>query len=782
MEQLPVPQRSVPDVPSTALEAGVARRLPIRSRNTEYLEIDSPDVSGDDLGRWLEYWHLLTRRKLLLGSATFLGMLAAFVVSLFQTPLYVTSTTLEFTQAGERQPFDEISFLNAGDPYLLQTQAQRLRSGTLQARVSAKLSSSPPQDGITAHDPLRTAREWLGLSSPTGPSAWRTAIGRAGVGLRVTPVKETRIVQIFVESTLPRAAADYANTLTQEFIQENLEERWSLYQATGAWLERAQDELKAKLEESERQLIAYSSAAGLIVTSETDNIAEQRLVELQSELSKAQADRISKEAVYRTAVTHPAESLGELLAGGLMGSYEMKLADLRRELAEATTALTQAHPKVKRLQAQIEELKLAQSREQGNILNRMRTEYESARHRETQLLANFDEQSKVLADQDQKLIRYKMLQREVETYRKLYETTLQKGKEASVASALRPVGARVVDPAYSPRVPSKPNLVRNLSIGPMVGLVLAVAFVLFRERTDASIRAPGSIPLAVNLRELGVIPAASSDPGLSIAAGRRARWSLPSGGSVRTADGSVTDAAPVELTTWNRKGSLLAESVRATLTSILMSGQRDGDKRVILVTSPSPREGKSTVVTNLGIALAEIHQRVLVIDADLRRPRVHTIFGQANTWGLSDLLRENTPCAEYAVEALARQTHVPGLFSLPSGPGNVEVSRLLHSVRMRDLLNRLRGEFDAILIDTPPVLSVADARILSRLADAVVLVVRAGQTTREAAAQAVNAFEGDGIPVLGTVLNDWNPSTMGGGYYPSYYQQHYAYYHDASND
>jgi polysaccharide biosynthesis transport protein len=187
------------------------------------------------------------------------------------------------------------------------------------------------------------------------------------------------------------------------------------------------------------------------------------------------------------------------------------------------------------------------------------------------------------------------------------------------------------------------------------------------------------------------------------------------------------------------------------VTSILSSELRDQDRHVILVTSPSPREGKSTVTTNLAIALAEINQRVLLIDADLRKPRLHTIFNQANTWGLSDLLREKTPCAEYPAEALSRDTYIPRLYLVPSGPGSVNVQRLLYSARMAELLARLRNDFDAVLIDTPPLLHVADARIVSRLVDAVVLVFRAGQTTREAAAVAVNLCAADRVPVLGTV-------------------------------
>jgi capsular exopolysaccharide synthesis family protein len=781
MEHLPVRQRS----------GEIARQTTLDTRPISpggYIDINPEDSTADQWNRWLQYWGAVTRHKIAILVTAVCGVLAATGVSLFQTPVYLAGTTLEFqTQSSQQKPLEGISFLDEADPYLLQTQVRLLTSRTLQDRVQSKLlqdqsEAQTPGDRqagtVPVSNRLDTLRHWLGLR-PIAPSP-AAAIGQAVGGLKVTPVKESRIVQISTQSTLPHVAAGYVNTLATEFIQQNLEQRWSLYQTTAAWLGRAQEDLREKLEESERQLLDYASASGLVVTSKDENIAEQKLLEVQAEVSRAQADRIAKESVYRTAMAQPAESLAEVLDQGPMAQYQTKLADLRRELADAATALTPAHPKVQRLEAQIQELESAKSREGGNILNRMRTDYESAMRREQQLLAGLASQSRVLSSQDQKLIRYKMLQREVETYRKLYETTLQSGKEASLASALRPVSARVIDAAGVPRAPYKPDVTRNLSLGLAGGLVIGVGFVLFRERTDSSIRVPGSIPVYLNLRELGIIPSAAAEPDLPFLAGRKPPKSLPAVPSLRLPTANMRrkqKVEPVELATWNRKSSQLAESFRATLTSIL-SGQNGHALQVILIASPSAQEGKSTVITNLAIALAEINQRVLLIDADLRRPRLHRIFDQANAWGLSDLLRERTPCGEYPAEALARQTHIPRLSLLPSGPGSVNVSRLLHSARMADLLNRMREDFDAVLIDTPPVLQLADARILSRLADAVVLVFRAGQTTREAAAMAVNAFEADGVPVLGTVLNDWNPRTMGYGYYPASYL---PYYPDASS-
>jgi succinoglycan biosynthesis transport protein ExoP len=783
MEHLSVRQQPGDGSTQLALEPGSLRRMSSAPLSGGYIEVNSADTGSEEWNRWREYLVAVTRHKVAILATGALGAVIAFAVSLFQTPVYGASTSLEVQIQGSQQPFEGISFLNTWDPFALQTQAHLLKSGMVQDRTYVKMQSrrppanasgSAPQKSVVDSGLVGSVRRWLGM--PSRVPDWDGAVAFAMGSLRVNVVKESRIVQIASQSTLPDVAADYVNTLATEYIQQSLDERWSLYQSTSTWLTRAQEDLRAKLEESERQLLEYASASGLVVTGKDEDIAEQKLVQMQAEVSKAQADRIAKESVYRTAMAQPVESLADVLDQGQISQYQVKLTDLRRELADATTSLTPAHPKVKRLEAQIEELESAKSRESGNVLNRMRNEYEAALRRENQLVADLASQSRVLSNQDQKLIRYKMLQREVDTYRRLYDTTLQKGKEASVASALRPVNARVLDAAHAAKIPFTPDLSRNLTYGLFGGFALAVALVLVRERTDASIRAPGSIPVYLNLRELGVIPAAKTDPDLLRIAGRHASASLPPvvpRNSRTTNVPGIRSVEAVELTTWNRKASLLAEAFRGTLTSILASEQNGHPRQVILVTSPSPQEGKSTVIANLAIALAEINQRVLLIDADTRRPRLNAVFNHANTWGLSDLLREKTPCDEYPSEALARNTHVPRLFLLPSGPGSVNVSRLLHSPRMAELIARLRRDFDAILIDSPPVLRVADARILSRLADAVVLVFRAGQTTREAAALAVNVFEADGVPVLGTVLNDWNPHTMGHGYYPTDYRPYF---------
>jgi succinoglycan biosynthesis transport protein ExoP len=366
----------------------------------------------------------------------------------------------------------------------------------------------------------------------------------------------------------------------------------------------------------------------------------------------------------------------------------------------------------------------------------------------------------------EKSIQYGILKREVDSTRQLYDAMLQRLKEASIAAAMRASNIRVVDTARAPLSPYKPDATRNSALGVLAGLFLGVALVVMRERADRSIQEPGDSTFYLNLPELGVIPSAQAARHRLYYL-RRKQIGEP---AAPAETGLVKSDGPdrVELASWQHKPSLVAESVRAILTSILFSGDNGNRPRVLVVTSGSPKEGKTTVVSNLAIALAEVHQRVLLIDGDMRRPRLHEIFGVGNERGLSDILKENVALAESGVAGAIQETKLANLFLLPSGPASNSASTLLFSRQMPGLLKDLQRQFDSILIDTPPMLQMPDARVLGRLADAVLLVIRAGHTTRDAAMAARQRFEEDGTPVLGTILNDWDPKSSGGSYYGYY--------------
>jgi succinoglycan biosynthesis transport protein ExoP len=341
------------------------------------------------------------------------------------------------------------------------------------------------------------------------------------------------------------------------------------------------------------------------------------------------------------------------------------------------------------------------------------------------------------------------LEREVDNNRQLYDSMLQHVKEAGVASALHASNVRVVDPAKPPIRPYKPSLFLNSILGLFSGGFFGLIFIVLRERADRSIQAPGEASLYLDVPELGVIPSADAERSRSFAYYRQGR-----GAETKTTE-KENRQSPVELVTWKRQPSVLADSFRFTLASILYIGENGNRPHVIALTSANPQEGKATVASNLALALAEIGRRVLLIDGDLRKPRMHEIFHVSNAWGLSDLLEGTKPPA--GSEATAIETAYGGLYVLPAGSAASSISNLLYSPRALELLQRMRQEFDMVIIDTPPMLQMPDARVLGRLADGIILVVRAARTTKEAAVAATQRLMEDGTRVLGTVLNEWDP-------------------------
>jgi capsular exopolysaccharide synthesis family protein len=312
-------------------------------------------------------------------------------------------------------------------------------------------------------------------------------------------------------------------------------------------------------------------------------------------------------------------------------------------------------------------------------------------------------------------------------------------------------------------------------IGLMAGMMSAVMLLIMRDQADRTIKNPGDAQLFVNLPELAVIPSLSADPYLRSLPSESS--SMPTrifkNGSNRQA--GLPARAP-ELAVWRYKSTLLAETIRGLLTSILFSTRDERSLRVLVLTSAGAGEGKSTITSNLAVAMAEVHQRVLLIDADARKPRLHSIFNLPNDAGLTTILTGHKPLTHADLESVIVKSHIPGLSVLPSGPCFDSISTLLHSARLNEILHMLRTSYDSILIDTPPVLQVPDARVLGRRADAVILVARASKTTRDALQAARQRFHDDGVPVLGAILNGWSPKADSSfGYYnPEYYQNRKA--------
>ena len=794
-----------------------------RQRNSlalrpRYVEGPPPEFI-DEPGRGLlvEYWEMLRPHKGTLTVACFLGLLFSLLFTLPQTPVYRARASLEIQNLNE-------NFLNLRDvspttnegssspaEYDLQTQVKILQSESVLERVIVKLNLAQRFAQESERSRLAAWRKALGLEESPRSLARDDLLRRVSKNLTIETEPKTRLIEIFYNSPDPQLAAEFANTLTAEFAQQNLEARWKSTQQTGEWLTRQMDDVRIKLEKSEDDLQSYASASGLLFTSEKDNVAEEKLRQLQEELSKAQADRAVAQSKFESASKASPDSLPEVLDDKTMGEYQVRLADLRRQLAELSSSLTLAHPAVKKVQAQIAALESAVESKRANFVERIRTEFESARRRENLLAGNYAAQARLVSEQAAKVAHYNILKRDVDTNRNLYDSLLRNVQEAGMTSALRATNIRVVDAAVPPVRRYKPNLLLNSALGLLAGAFFGLGFVVMRERADQSIQAPGQTALYLEVPELGVIPSAHAEGSrrfsyyhdwreLAVANRespneRGHTQDLIQGlGLAASAQSPAVRKSPppsrVELVTLQQRPSVLADAFRATLASILYSGENGDRPRVIVLTSANPREGKTTVASNLALAAAEIGQSVLLIDGDLRKGRLHEIFEVSNAWGLSDLLsgvelvlvREPSgsaspdalPAAAPVTDGRYISSGYQNLWLLPSGSPAANISGLLYSSRAQDFLKRMRQEFQMIIIDSPPMLNMPDARVLGRMADAVVLVVRSSRTTREAAAAAAERLREDGTRVLGTVLNEWDPrKTNYSGY--AYASRHYQY-------
>jgi capsular exopolysaccharide synthesis family protein len=670
------------------------------------------------------------------------------LVTTIQPTIYRARAALEiqdlsenFMNLKDQDPTASAATGATPESYFL-TQIKILQSRTLIERVVAKLHNRPVPSTAQpdSRPPWTYVRELFHRSAPSGAER-QLFVESVSDHVTVRAPAQTHIVEVFFDSEDPRLAADFANALVQEFVTYSREMRWESAQKTVDWLTIQLGEMKTKLEASEAKLQDYAQSAGLSFTDEPQHLGELKLRQLQDEASRAQADRAEKQSRYELAESRTPEALPAALEDGTLKEYRLKLTDLEQELADLSSTLTPEHYRVRRVQAQIAQLRAAIEQEQQNILTRSANDYAAAKRREALLAQAYIEQAKVVSDQAQKAITYNTLRHEVETNHQIYSALLQRIQQAGLASAMRAGNILIVDTADPPLLPYRPSLFLNSSIGLLCGTFFAFGFVMLRERFDASFRDPGLAPLHLNLPELGIIPRFEGRDGRQIArsTGKSAALTL-----FRLAGARV------------QNDPLVADSFRATLTSILLPGLDHKTPRAIVVTSPNPGAGKTTVTGHLGIAAAEMGLRVLLIDGDLRRPRLHEVFHLASSWGLSDLLCQAGELGTIPLPQLALQTQFQRLFILPSGLSVANATQLLYSQRMVNLLLRMKGEFDLVLIDAPPMVHLADARVLGRLADGVILVLRAGQTTRMAAGQACERLAEDGTRIVGTILNSWD--------------------------
>jgi succinoglycan biosynthesis transport protein ExoP len=718
-----------------------------------YVLLPQPEEGGGDA---INPVRLLRKYWLLLAVLMILGAAAGFVSVLLSAPKYRARLLMEVQNSNGN--LTKIGGADGGGndqnyEVTIQTQIGILNSGSFLKRGADRMQSDTAPLAPTGRDIFSRLRQRIRPATQDVSEAARVGLIVAMATFDARPIVRTRLIELTCVSTNPDVAAQFLNSMAAEFSDDGSRSRMQTAQRTSEWLAAQIEETKSKVQEAEEHLQDYVRSSGNVFAGPGQDVTLEdiRLQNLKADLAKIQTERIAKQTRYELTLKSPPESLSEILDNPVLRNYQGQLDGLKRDKAARETIYTAKDKKVQQLDAQIASIEKDYASELASVVRRIKNDYDAALRQEKLLTSNYEAQSQRVGSEAGKASQYNSLKREVETQRTMYQDLLVQQNEANRASSVPVNPIRVVEQASTPEFPYEPRPLLNISFGTMFGVALAGGLVFLRERMDRSIKAPGASRRLFNAPELGVIPNLGQN-GNTIS---RINW--PGGAKPRPLNGNHEDPATA-LATWHSGPAFIAESFRGTLASILRNQATGKTQKIIMITSPGPAEGKTTVVQNLGIALAETGRRVLLVDADFRRPHLHREFSLPNEWGLIDLLLEDQPLSEYAPERLGSFTGLPGLSILANRVTQNNVSKALYSPRLRTILEHLTKRYDMVLVDAPPLLSVADARIIAPLTDALILVLRSGVTNRESALEAYQRIQEDGLTLLGTVLTDYNLS------------------------
>jgi capsular exopolysaccharide synthesis family protein len=738
-------------------------RFAARHGDGNYSAIEAENL---DLRSW---WKFLRKRR----WTVLLSLAVVFTLTLLgtlkQKPVYRSRALLDIQKENpEIATVRELFELDSVSDTFLETQYRVLKSDRLARRVieQLRLETLPEFNPEPVWWEFSRKRIRPPIGRPDADTAQRT-LENFQRRLLVEPVKRSRLVSASFESTDAALSARVVNTLAATFIEQNLEARWDAAQKATEWISQQLVGLKSRLEKSEEELQTYARANGLLFLDNEkgtpENIANDRLRQIQEELTRAQATRFEREALYRLVEGGEMASLPGIFDSKLMQDLTVRLAELRREHALLTVTFTPEYPKVRQVQNQIDEIEAVLARERTRAAERIRNEYRAAVSRETLLVKAFDVQQQAANSIAEKSVQYNILKREVDTNRQLYEGLLGRLKEAGVSAGLKASNIRIVDAAVEPRKPARPRVLFNLTLGLFAGLALGIGIAYVQEHLDNTLKSSEDVERFLGVPALGLIPVVESQNG-----NRRAGLLLP-----RKKRKELSALANLTMPHWyridasNPHESVLPEAFRALRTSVLLS-TAGRPPRTLLITSAQVGEGKTTVSTNLAISLAQLGQRVLLIDCDLRRPNVHKVFGVRESFGIVSWLT-----GQRTWPACVHSTGLGNLDALFCGPVPPNPAELLSSDRMRELVEESLKEYATVVIDSAPLMNLADSRILATLAEGVVLVVRGGVTSREVTRRALGQLQDVGGTVIGVVINGLAPHHQGEEYY--YYSYGYRY-------
>jgi polysaccharide biosynthesis transport protein len=721
-------------------------------------------IAPPETGTYAEYARIVSRWWMVIVGCAVAGALLSLSFTLHVLPVYQARTSLDIESInGDFLNMKDVaatsdSGASSSEAYV-ETEIKLLQSRTVLDQTVAKMKARPHATALDRDDLISKWKRALHLSNGRD-LPYTVMLEDTARRITIKPMGKTRIVEITCASWDPKFAAEFCNEMTTQFKAIDLETRSSEAAKTSEFLTRQVADVREKAEQSEQKLELATGGDALALSKESNSLGEDHLRELEGEIVRAQADRLQRESELQIATNVQPDSVPAAADNPADREYEQMIAVLNSKIAELMPPLTEQHPKIIHLRSEIKAVQDAMEQERAKTLEKLKNKYDAARSYESRLNAVYSAAQANVSNEMSKTERVDLLRREVDSETQLYQTLLQRAKEAGFASAMETTTMRIVDAAATPKVPISPSRGTATISGLALGSLCGVGFAFYKHRTMKFFLAPGDSERFLNVYELGAVPSVSFVRSRSFYSVLRLKNS-----------NAATEEAPPALATWKETVSIVTEAFRNVTHSILLSGPLIRRPRIYTVVSPNSGEGKSTVTANLGVAFSKSRMKVVVVDADMRKPSQHKNLGVSNDCGLRNVLREEFDVSAAPLEKFCKQSAIPNLWVVAAGEGDEQPVELLQSKAVASMLKRLTTEFDLVLIDTPPMLHMADARILSAQADGVVLVFRAGVTDRSDAADVCARIENDNITLIGTILNDFNAGRDGRrGYYSSYFK------------
>lgn len=690
--------------------------------------LESSERDEGDSYNLLSLWHTVLKHKWTV-IGFFAITLAVSVTSLYLTPRMYRATVLLKIDPESNSKIRKIDDAIGGgdeypvyDPEFYQTQYELLRSRTLAERVAESLN--------------------LGEGDKDADTVSKRYGGIVQGGTTVEPVRNSKLVKLHFDSTNPELAARIANALADTYIKSSLERRYNATADAKNFLEQRIVQVKAKLEDAEHKLYAHAREQGIvnIDTKESQSLLTTQLQEKSEALAQAERERLTAESISRESRNDGGHGSSKILNDSLVQSLKANKAKLEMEYQEKLPLFKPEYPAMVQLQEQIHQINTQIEAEIASVRSALDADYQLALRKEAMLREEVARLKEDVMKRQDTGSDYNILKREVETSRALYDGILQRLKEIGVASGITTNNISIIDPAEVPGAPYKPNPKSYLMAGIFLGLFGGIGLAFLFEKLDDTVRTPRDLE-DVRLAMLGVIP------------------------FIRL--GKQMSETPLHLISHCDPRSGTAEAYRSLRTALTFSTNL-GAPKVLHLTSASQGEGKSTSAINLAIGFTQLGQTVLLIDGDMRRPSLHRMLGMDNDKGLSHYLSGEAKPTE-----VSHAVGIPGLFVIPAGHLPPNPSELLASARMVDLLALAAEKFDRVIIDSPPVMGLADALILSHLAKHTIMVAAAGKTRRSHLTSSLKRLlQGSQANLLGGLLTMFDPSSGGHSYY---YNYHYEY-------